>query len=170
MGVTCKICWYWCQWCGRKCKCWRGANLIGTMNKLYDLWMLAKELKAHQNEIYSKSRIYSPVELYDYFVNGVELPERNKKEQTFIAQKTYEEVKNFEPKENPNPTCEFDGNNGVWSRCIYCNSVKLYAPKVCPSYWLKKNKEDENIQADTTSAEENNNVNLDSNQDNNEHS
>ena len=168
MWVTCKICWYGCQWCGRKCKCWRGANLIGTMNKLYDLWMLAKELKAHQNEIYSKSRIYSSVELYDYFVNWVELPERTKKVDNFIPQKTYEEVKNFEPKENPNPTCVFDGNNGVWSRCIYCNSVKLYAPKVCPSYWLKKeNKEDENIQTETTSVEENN---LDINENNNEHS
>lgn len=150
MWVVCKICWHWCQWCGRKCKCGWWANLIWTMNSLYDLWMVAEDLKAHQNDIYSKSRIYTPIELFDYYVNKVELPERKVKLNTYVPHKTYEEVKKFTPKNNPNPTCEFDNSNGVWSRCIYCNSVKLYAPKVCPSYKL--------------------NDNLNSNKDNNEHS
>lgn len=154
MWVVCKICWHWCQWCGRKCKCWRWANLIWTMNSLYDLWMLAEELKAHQNDIYSKSKLYTPIELFDYYVNNVELPERvNKAVNNYNPTKSYESVKNFKPKRNPNPTCVFDDKNGVWSRCIYCNSVKLYAPKVCPSYWLNV---DDN--------------NLDNNQNNNEHS
>lgn len=136
MWVVCKICGKGCQWCGRKCWCWWGAYLISTVNSLYDLWMSVDIIKANKDEIYRFKNVYSPVEMYDHYVNGKERPEWKAKKVVHIPQKTYENtVKNFVEKENPNSTCVYDSHNvSPRDRCIYCNSVRMYAPKICKAY------------------------------------
>lgn len=171
MWVTCKICWTWCQGCGRKCKCWRGANMIGSANSMYDLWMPVDMIKKNIVDIYNLKRRHTPVEIFDYYVNGIDLPEKNIRNNSWevVSQSYIHTVANFQPTPNPQPKCCYvkEGEKKtvtVWSRCIYCNNVKMYAPDVCPSYWLEVKEEDKKEQSKENTVEENNEANLDSNQ------
>lgn len=149
MAITCKICGKGCQWCGRKCACGWGANMISAANSMYDLGMSVDMIKANISNIYNWKRKYTSVEIYDHLVNGVELPEKKGyiNEGAEVVQNYVNTVQNFKPTPNPTPHCVYlrEGEKWqvtVWSRCIYCNCVKQYAPKVCPSYWLKTDEED----------------------------
>ena len=151
MGVVCKICNSGCQGCGRKCKCWYNANMIGTVNSLYDLGMDANLIHTNINDIYNKRRTYSALEMYDYYVNGIALPEREKKSTVMFTNNSYiNTVKNFVPKENPNPQCCYikpweEGKQiSVRDRCIYCNEIKHYHKGNCSMYNNLNNKEKDN--------------------------
>lgn len=177
MAVTCKICWTGCQGCGRKCKCGWWANMIGIANSMFDLWMAVPMIQNNISDIYSLKRWYTPVEIYDHYVNGVELPEKKGRVSTshFVSQSYTNTVANFKPTPNPQPKCCYtrEGERGtvtVWSRCIYCNNVKMYAPNVCPSYWLETKEEHSNSEVVNNTANENNEADFNINTDNNEHS
>ena len=171
MWVVCKICWTGCQWCGRKCKCGWWANMIGSANSMYGLGMSVDMIKKNIVDIYNLKRWHTPVEIYDYYVNGVDLPEKKIKvsgDGELVSQSYINTVANFKPTPNPSPKCCYvkEGEKKtvtVWSRCIYCNNVKMYAPEVCPSYWLEK-EIDENLEEKSESTvEENNEADLNSN-------
>ena len=141
--------------------------MIGIANSMFDLGMSVQMIQDNISSIYNWKRTYTPVEIYDYLVNGVELPERQQSRYgEYKESKTFTNtVANFQPTPNPHPQCCYtrDGDTSkvnVRSRCIYCNSVKMYAPQVCPSY---------NLKTVDSNQEEENNI-LDSNQTENEHS
>lgn len=171
MWVVCKICWTGCQWCGRKCKCGWWANMIGSANSMYDLGMPVDMIKTNIVDIYNLKRWHTPVEIYDYYVNGIDLPEKKNRVSSgeVVSQSYVNTVANFKPTPNPSPKCCYvkEGEKKtvtVWSRCIYCNNVKMYAPEVCPSYWLEKEIESHlNEQPTESTVEENNEADLNSN-------
>lgn len=147
MATVCKICWTWCQGCGRKCKCGWWANMISAVNSVYDLGMSVDLIKENVNNIYNWKRVYTAVEIFDHLVNGVELPERKKPKMAYVEQSYINNVKNFKPRKNPSNKCVYreEGDDRVvtvWDRCIYCNNVKHYAPDICPSFNLEENTDD----------------------------
>lgn len=81
--------------------------MIGSANSMYDLGMSVDMIKKNIVDIYNLKRWYTPIEIYDYYVNGVELPEKKNKTNSdnIVSQSYVNTVANFVPSVNPNPKC-----------------------------------------------------------------
>lgn len=129
--------------CKSKCsKCWLDNSIVYVVNDCIKNWLTVEEARNNKSTIQEYWKKIDAITLVEYIHWAIdkskfdEAIENYKKKSTPVRQPKKEVIPSpLLNTPNPNEMCVFPDGWDIWSRCIYCNSIKRYMNgKPCPKH------------------------------------
>lgn len=137
--MKCKMCNNSYCSCKSKCSlCWLDNGSVYFINEAITNWLSideAKKNKALLCEYQNKIDTITLIEYIHWSISKEKLDEAVDLYHKKPAPKTKETISPLVWKPNPKEQCVFPEWGDIWSRCLYCNSIKRYMrDKPCPQH------------------------------------